>query len=171
MKRVFALLMTVVLLAGVLSVDGFVAVDAAASMAGDVNGDGKLNNRDLGLLQQALGDWDVTVVGNADVNGDGRVNNRDLGYLQQVLSGGGQIPGGSIDSYVDLGAPAAAYYPSNYLARCAWDMTIFDGRLYVGCGDYSNNSGDVPVLSCSLNDLGNWTVEAILPVLWITTAC
>lgn len=163
MKRVFVLLMTVALLAGVLSADGFAAVGAAVAMAGDVNGDGKLNNRDLGLLQQALGDWDVTVGGNADVNGDGRVNNKDLGLLQQALSNGGQIPGGSTDSYVDLGAPAAAYYPSNYLARCAWDMTLFDGRLYVGCGDYSNNSGDAPVLSCPLNDVGNWMVEAILP--------
>ncbi len=55
---------------------------------GDINGDGKLNIRDLGLLQQYLNNWDVSVsTAAADVNGDGKLNIRDLGVLQQYLNG------------------------------------------------------------------------------------
>ena len=54
---------------------------------GDANGDGKLNNRDLGLLQQYLNEWDVTISTDAaDLNEDGKVNNRDLGLLQRLLN-------------------------------------------------------------------------------------
>lgn len=54
---------------------------------GDANGDGKVNNRDLGLFQQYLNDWEVTMdLAACDVNDDGRVNNRDLGILQQYLN-------------------------------------------------------------------------------------
>ena len=57
---------------------------------GDTNGDGKVNNRDLGLLQQHLNGWGVTIdLVSADVNNDGKVNNRDLGLLQQYLNGWG----------------------------------------------------------------------------------
>ena len=55
---------------------------------GDVTDDGKINIRDLGLLQQYLNGWDVTVNLDAcDVTGDGKVNIRDLGLLQQYLNG------------------------------------------------------------------------------------
>ena len=60
-------------------------------LPGDVNGDQKLNNRDLGLLQQWLADWDVTITEGADWNGDGTVNNRDLAMLQQYLSGWDEV--------------------------------------------------------------------------------
>lgn len=53
---------------------------------GDVDGNGRLNNRDLGLLQQKINGWDVTVSAEADINGDGALNNRDLGLLQQTLN-------------------------------------------------------------------------------------
>ena len=54
---------------------------------GDVNGDGKLNNRDLALLQKFLNEWDVTVdEAAADLNGDGKYNNRDLKELQKILN-------------------------------------------------------------------------------------
>jgi hypothetical protein len=55
---------------------------------GDVNGDGKVNNKDLSLLFQYLSGWDVKVEESAlDVNGDGKVNNKDLSLLFQYLSG------------------------------------------------------------------------------------
>ena len=55
---------------------------------GDINDDGKINNRDLGLLQQYLSSFPVTVnLAACDVTNDGRVNNRDLGLLQQYLTG------------------------------------------------------------------------------------
>ena len=58
------------------------------SVRGDVNGDGRVNNRDLGILQRYLNDWEITIDTMAtDLSGDGKVNNRDLGLLQQYLNG------------------------------------------------------------------------------------
>ena len=55
---------------------------------GDMNNDGNVNVRDLGLLQQHLNGWDVNIVLEAcDVNADGNVNVRDLGLFQQYLNG------------------------------------------------------------------------------------
>ena len=55
---------------------------------GDVNEDGNVNNRDLGLLLRHTNSWEVTLnLAAADVNGDGNVNNRDLGLLQRYLNG------------------------------------------------------------------------------------
>ena len=64
---------------------------------GDVNKDGKVNVRDLGMLQQSLNGWQVEILqAAADVNGDDKVNVRDLGILQQFLNGWnvGLQPGG-----------------------------------------------------------------------------
>ncbi len=54
---------------------------------GDVNEDDKINIRDLGLIQQYLNNWDVTInLDAADVLADGKINIRDLGLLQQYLN-------------------------------------------------------------------------------------
>jgi hypothetical protein len=54
---------------------------------GDVNGDGKVNNRDLALLQQYLNNWDIEIdLEAADVTHDDKMNNRDLALLQQYLN-------------------------------------------------------------------------------------
>ena len=61
--------------------------DGTAFVAGDINGDGGVDNKDLTRLFQYLSDWDVEVVeGNLDTNGDGSVNNKDLTRLFQYLS-------------------------------------------------------------------------------------
>ena len=58
-----------------------------ACVPGDLDGNGNVNNRDLGLMQRYLNEWEDTVVEEAlDVNGDGKVNNRDLGALQRILN-------------------------------------------------------------------------------------
>ncbi len=164
MKRVFAIFLVVAMLAGVLSANMLWSAHAALQAVGDVNGDGKINNRDLAHLQQYINGWGVTVEEDADINADGKVNNRDLVQLQQQVNGGDKQTKAAtvVTKYTSLGAPAAAHYPSNYLARCAWDMIIHDGRLYVGCGDYSKNPGDAPVLSCPMDDLGDWRVETVI---------
>ena len=55
---------------------------------GDINGDGKVNNRDAARLMQHLAGWDVEYEKAAlDVNGDGKVNNRDAARLLQYLAG------------------------------------------------------------------------------------
>ena len=57
-----------------------------ALQKGDVNGDGKLNNRDLGVLQKYLNGFVVEMSAAADLNDDGKINNRDLGLLQKLLN-------------------------------------------------------------------------------------
>lgn len=66
-------------------------------LPGDVNGDGRVNSRDLVRLSQYISDgyktdpngYNVTIVAEAcDVNGDGRVNTRDLIKLSQYISDG-----------------------------------------------------------------------------------
>ncbi len=56
---------------------------------GDVNGDGRVNAKDITLLGQYT-NMDVPsssiVIENADVNGDGRINSRDLVALKQMVN-------------------------------------------------------------------------------------
>ena len=72
------------------AVDGSVTVVTATSIPGDVDGNGKLNNRDLGLMQLRLNDGDLTdktfIEEAADMDGNGKLNNRDLGLLQIELN-------------------------------------------------------------------------------------
>lgn len=63
-------------------------VREAECLPGDANADGKINLKDLGLLQQRLNDWDVDIAEDAmDVNGDGNLNTKDLALLQRYLNG------------------------------------------------------------------------------------
>jgi len=59
-----------------------------AGKPGDINGDGKVNNKDASRLFQYLSGWDVEVdASRLDINGDGKVNNKDASRLFQYLSG------------------------------------------------------------------------------------
>ena len=61
--------------------------EVETAIPGDANGDGKVNNKDLGLLQRYLNEWNVVLNKDTmDVNDDGKVNNKDLGLLQQHLN-------------------------------------------------------------------------------------
>ncbi len=56
-------------------------------ISGDVNGDGEVNNKDLGILRRFLNDWDVEINELAsDVDRNGEVNNKDLGILRRYLN-------------------------------------------------------------------------------------
>ena len=69
-------------------VDGAVIVINA--LPGDADGNGKINNRDLGMLQMYLNDDDLTGKNfneaTMDLDGNGKLNNRDLGLLQKLLN-------------------------------------------------------------------------------------
>ncbi|MBQ7088280.1 MAG: hypothetical protein IJN04_01380 [Clostridia bacterium] len=57
------------------------------TIPGDADGNGKVNNRDLGLLQRRLNGAEVTIdVVALDMDGNGKINNRDLGLLQKLLN-------------------------------------------------------------------------------------
>lgn len=82
--------MWIVLIAVCLMLTTVMAVGATETVIyGDLNGDGKVNNRDLGVMQKYLNDLideDELDMEAADVTHDGKVNNRDLGKLQQFLN-------------------------------------------------------------------------------------
>ncbi len=87
-KPVSAVLLTAMLLIGI--VIGIGSSAAAKGMAGDVNMDGQLNNKDIvALFRYTSGveglEVDVTA---CDTNGDGTVNNKDVVNLFRYLSGG-----------------------------------------------------------------------------------
>ena len=63
--------------------DGF--VDSRTQM--DVNCDGNVNVRDLGIIQQYLKGWDVSTNNRGDIYADGEINNIDLTLLQKYLNG------------------------------------------------------------------------------------
>jgi uncharacterized repeat protein (TIGR02543 family) len=57
-------------------------------LPGDINGDGKVNNKDVTRLQKYLKGEAVEVVAfNLDTNGDGNVSNKDLTRLQRFVKG------------------------------------------------------------------------------------
>ena len=61
--------------------------EVVTAARGDADGNGRINNRDLGLLQRYLNDWHVTIdLLVMDISGDGRINNQDLGLLQRYLN-------------------------------------------------------------------------------------
>lgn len=62
--------------------------DVPPYISGDINDDGKINNKDLSLLMRHLNGWSVTIVEDAaDVNRDGAVNNKDFSLLLQYVNG------------------------------------------------------------------------------------
>lgn len=57
-------------------------------VAGDINGDGEVNDSDVTLLMQYYAGWQVNVnVKALDVNGDMHYNNKDVTRLIQYLAG------------------------------------------------------------------------------------
>ena len=64
--------------------------EIAPTLSGDADSNGRVNNRDLGLLQQYINGYDLSdkpfdAVA-ADMDGNGKLNNRDLGLLQRKLN-------------------------------------------------------------------------------------
>ena len=55
MKRIISSIITLAMILGALLVPSF----SAPAWNGDANGDGKINNKDFGLLQRYLAGWDV----------------------------------------------------------------------------------------------------------------
>ena len=86
MKRVLSVLLVVAVLAAMATA---FSASAATLMYGDLDNNGKINNRDLGLLQRYINGVSGTTIDEAlaDVDASGKINNRDLGRLQQYLNG------------------------------------------------------------------------------------
>ncbi len=64
------------------------AIIVNSCLLGDMNDDGKINMRDVVLLQQVVNGWDVTYNKSAaDYNEDDKINMRDIVALQQYING------------------------------------------------------------------------------------
>lgn len=69
-----------------------------------------------------------------------------------------------------LGSPLKDKFPAgmgSVYARSVWDMTVFDGRIYIGCGNYLDGAGyfngkTIPIMSYDPY-AGAWQAEADLP--------
>ena len=58
------------------------------AVAGDINGDGQVNENDVECLMKYLAGWKVDVIETVlDVNGDGKVNTKDTTRLMRYLNG------------------------------------------------------------------------------------
>ena len=83
MKKIIALLLAALLIA---AVSAGVAADTA--LAGDCNGDGELDNKDVVVLFRFVsGGAEGVVEANCDFNGDGVTDNKDVVALFRHLSG------------------------------------------------------------------------------------
>ena len=81
------------------------AIREADFMAGDVNGDGDIDSRDVILLQQyfasfdnVTGEYKTDIAPGADVNKDGKIDISDIVLLRQVLVGNAELPDDSEDT-------------------------------------------------------------------------
>ena len=93
-------------------------------------------------------------------------------WEQPHLRGVGLVPVQNLTQgwrATSLGNPAASRYPACWqsLPRTPWDLAFFDGRLYVGLGNSSNqgpsaNAGPLPLLAYDLQQR-RWQREAVLP--------
>lgn len=83
-KHILAIMLSLCM---TLTVATFPVMAESGYVPGDVNCDGAVNNKDLGVLRRYLNDWDVEIEELAsDVNADGSVNNKDLGLLRRYLN-------------------------------------------------------------------------------------
>lgn len=88
-KIISALLCLMIVLSSISCMGTFVASAINATpVAGDINGDGNANNKDLTRLMKYLAGEEVEVtVSTVDPNGDGVTNNKDLTRLMRYLAG------------------------------------------------------------------------------------
>ena len=150
MKRVVCALLVVTLLMGV----AVLAVSADAILYGDADGNGKINNRDLGLLQKYLNDDVVNIDLTAmDVDDNGKINNRDLGLLQKYLN----------DDDVTLG-PDKPVIPPAELPAVGYDI---DGKGRIMVSAISQEDYTVTVSLHNYSD--KWITEETSCVLYTCT--
>jgi len=88
MNKFFKRKLAAVLILSMISALFLINVSGAAVIAGDINGDGVVNNKDVTVLSQFLAGWNVNhVPATLDVNGDGAVNTKDASALMRYLAG------------------------------------------------------------------------------------
>lgn len=61
--------------------------DPIVGAGGDINGDAKVNSKDLTRLMKHIAGEAVELAGAADINGDGNINSKDLTRLMKMIAG------------------------------------------------------------------------------------
>ena len=90
MKKLISIIICVFMIAAVAV--ALVQAEEPMDTAGDVNGDGELDNKDVVVLFRFVsGNKDGAVEENCDFNGDGNIDNKDVVALFRFLSGGAVV--------------------------------------------------------------------------------
>ncbi len=63
-----------------------------------------------------------------------------------------------IKDYKELGIPTAERFNNGVLARCVWDIKLWEDNLYIGSGDYNTNTGPTDIWAYNLNN-EQWTLS------------
>lgn len=63
---------------------------------------------------------------------------------------------------VELGILSSRYYGPAALANTAWDVKVWDGKVYCGAGDYGENTGKVPIFSYDIAT-NRWEFRGEMP--------
>ncbi len=86
MKRIVSLVLSFLMITAVFAASGVFN----AGLAGDCNGDGYVDNKDVVVLFRFVsGNKDGAIEDNCDYNGDGEINNKDVTALFRAISGSG----------------------------------------------------------------------------------
>ena len=72
--------------------------------------------------------------------------------------------------YTELGIPLAQKYPKGDPARCAWDMAIHAGGIFLGSGDYDKNRGPAEIWRYDIAS-STFAQSAVLPDEEINEFC
>ena len=64
--------------------------------------------------------------------------------------------------YTELGIPNSQRYKTGTSARCPWELTVWEGKLFVGGGDYDTNAGPVDIWYYDLQEK-SWVNSGEVP--------
>lgn len=87
-----------------------------------------------------------------------------LGIILGLFSCNSQEADQNADAtqYTELGIPNSQRYKTGTSARCPWELTVWEGKLFVGGGDYDTNAGPVDIWYYDLQEK-SWVNSGEVP--------
>ena len=105
---------------------------------------------------------DLNIENKNDENTDNETENGI--NIEEIITGEAQ--NNYTDKILDLGIPLMTKYPSSerkdVISRRVWDMQFYNNRIYIGSGDYDQNTGPVDVYYYDI-DSNEFINEGTLP--------
>lgn len=62
------------------------------------------------------------------------------------------------EKLTDLGIPTSKRFPDGGAVNCVWDVKVYDGRVYVGMGDYDENTHPADIWAYDIKKKG-WVLS------------